>query len=273
MDGPFFPHVSFSELMASISEIKTTPSGIKIAYYDKAHRYKIGKGDEALRFVPSVSTILDKSVPKNLAGWAERVAIQGVQALQARGRPIDIMGPEAVLEELKANNLRVYQQRDQAALRGTSVHAAFEELAGGKVPKLRDFTVSERGYIQAIAKWWAEFKPEVIEAELMVASWKYQFAGRMDLLAKLDGVLGVIDLKTSKAIRDTHHYQTAGYRLAVEESGYETPKFGAILRVSAEGEFEFEHAHAEPEQFLALVNSYNAQGDFERESKRRKKAA
>jgi genome maintenance exonuclease 1 len=262
--------------MAASEEISTTPSGVQIVYQDKAHRYKLRRirreppplqpsdlEDLKLRYVPSVSTVLDKAVQKNLSGWVERQTVAGVIELRQRGRPVERMGAEAILEEMKSQGLRYWNARDDAASRGTSVHKGFEQLAEGKVPKLTDFPVEHRGYLQAMCRWWVEFEPVVVHTELMVASWEHQYAGRMDLLAKVDGVLGVLDLKTSRAVRDSHHYQTAGYQIAVEESGYGVPRFGAILRAGEDGEYEYVHSLATPEQFLALHASFRAQREFD----------
>lgn len=257
---------------APVTTIGRSPAEIEIVYYDKSHRYKIRKGDEPLRFVPSVSTILDKTVPKNLTGWAERLTVAGIVSLNQLGRQTDRMGPDAILAEMHAQGLRYYQNRDAAAEKGTDVHRAMEDLADGKVPNLREYALDRRGHIQAFVKWWMEYEPKVIYAELMVASWEFQFAGRMDLLVEIDGV-GVVDLKTSKAVRESHHFQTAGYRIGVEECGWPVPTFGAILRTNENGTFEYVQSHASREQFIALVNSYRAQKDFETETKQLAKAA
>lgn len=253
---------------APVTTIRRTPADISIIYYDNSHRYKIARGDEPSRFVPSVSTILDKAISKNLTGWAERLTVAGIVSLTQLGRQTERMGPDALLAEMHAQGLRYYQKRDDAADRGTSVHRAFEELAEGKVPDLKQWPIEQRGYIQAVVRWWLEYDPDVLFAELMVASWKHQYAGRMDLLAKIDRHVTVVDLKTSRAIRESHHYQTAGYRVAVEESGYPTPDFGAILRVGDDGTFEYVESHATAEQWIALKRSFDAQKEFETEGKR-----
>lgn len=246
--------------MTPSAEISPTPSGRKIVYYDKAHRYRIDRGD-GMDFVPSVSTILDKAVSKNLSGWAERGAVLGVQTLASRGRPVEQMGPDAILDEMHSQGLRHYQRRDAAALRGTSVHTAFEQLALGTPPKLSSFPIGERGYVQAIAKWWMEHEPTVEHSEVMVASWEHGFAGRMDLVTAEHGV---VDLKTSKAIRESHHYQTAGYRIGLRESGYGGVDAGWVLRVGEDGTFEFVKSWATEQQFLSLHRSYVAQREFEK---------
>lgn len=263
--------------MAPTAEIATTPSGIHIAYYDKSHRYKIGEDSKSLAFVPSVSTILDKTLAKNLSGWAERGAVDGMLTLHRMGKLRELDATRA-LALLHDHGLRYYQTRDKAAQRGTDVHAVMEKLAEGVVPKVGDYPQAQWGYVQALCNWWIKANPEVIHSELMVASLMYGYAGRMDLLAKVNGKLGVIDLKTSRGVRESHHYQTAGYRLAVEESGYGTPEFGAILRVGEDGAYEYVESWAEDWQFIDLVKSHTAQKTFERATPeqykvKRKKAA
>lgn len=259
--------------MPPTSEISTAPSGLRIVYYDKSHRYKIGMTADGLLFVPSVSTVLDKALPKNLTGWAERLTVAGIVSLEQLGRSPLRLGPDAILKELHAKGLRYYQQRDNAAARGTLVHRAFESLCNGRVPFLADFEPEHRGYVQGIAKWWTTYNPEVLYAELMVGSLKHGFAGRMDLLCvirwKGRTIVCVIDLKTSKAIRDSHHFQTAGYLLGALESGYPEAEKGFVLRVGADGEYEFVESWATGDQFLALVESMKAQKQFEVEGKRR----
>jgi hypothetical protein len=264
------PRSSFGDGVPQISEIKRTPAGVVIAYFDKAHRYKIGKTKSDMGFVPSVSTILDKALPKHLSGWAERLGVEGtLKVIQDIHSDDHLWQPDEVLEEMRASGLRYWQRRDAAALKGTSIHKAFETLALGQRPKLSAFPVIERPFISQIAAWWLDFEPVVHHAELMVCSWEHQYAGRMDLLAETnrhEGI-GVYDLKTSKAVRDSHHFQTAGYRLAVDESGYAQTTHGVVLRVGAE-DHEAVPSWATTDQFIALTNSYLAQKQFERETPR-----
>lgn len=262
-------------MSATVTELHKTPSGLTVVYYPNSHRYKISRPGEDLRWVPSVSTILDKSIPKNLSGWVERLTVKGhIDLRQIRGPVIDTYGPDAVLKEMHALGCRYYQERDKAADRGTDVHTAFEQLSDGKVPNLRDWPLEQRGYIQGFVKWWLKHEPKVLHSEIVVGSWSHQYAGRMDLLAEIDGRVGVIDLKTSKAIRESHHFQTQGYMIAVSESGYAVPEFGAILRTAVDGAFEYVETHATAEDFIALKNSMDAQKRFaDRTKENEKKAA
>jgi hypothetical protein len=261
-------------------EMDRTPSGIAIVFRHSNHRYQIAQGKEKLRYVPSVSTVLDKTLPKNLSGWAERNAVAGcLEVLRAEPdqAPEDWTVDEA-LAYMQQMNLRWWQRREAAATRGTSVHSAFETLSEGKIPKLSDFPVGQRGYLRGLFAWWSEVQPEVEYSEVMLASANYDFAGRTDLIAKVDGRRGIVDLKTSKGIFESHHFQLAGYKHAAHESGYGEMDFTGILRVGDDGTFEFRESWATEKQFLSLLTSYTAQKQFEKETPKefkpqRKKAA
>lgn len=261
-------------------DMARTPSGIAIVFKHSNHRYQIAPGEEKLRYVPSVSTVLDKALSKNLSGWAERNAVAGcLEVMRAEPeQAVEEWSVDEALTYMQHLNLRWWQKREQAALRGTSVHAAFESLGEGKIPKLSNFPVHERGYLRAVFAWWSEVEPEVDHNEVMLASNEHGYAGRTDLVAKVDGRRGIIDLKTSKAVYESHHFQLAGYRLALRESGYGEVDFTAVIRVGDDGTYEFRESWATEEQWLALLRSYYAQKQFEQDTPaefkpKRKKAA
>ena len=265
--------------MAAVVDSVTVPAGCTIIYRDSNHRYQLRQGDEKPQYVPSVSTVLDGAIPKNLSGWAERNAVASVlEVLRAEPeQPGPEWGQEEMLSYMQHLNLRWWQHRQAAALRGTSVHTAFESLSEGTVPKLSKFPAAERGYLKGMFAWWAEHEPEAEMVEVMLASLQDRFAGRTDLVAKVNGRRGIIDLKTSKSIRESHHFQLQGYRSGLRDSGYGEVDFTAVLRVGDDGTFEFQESWATEGQWEALLESYTAQKQFERDTpkeiKDRRKAA
>lgn len=212
-----------------------TPSGLSIVFEDglpddegntKRRSYTVD-GDR----LPSVTTLLgviDKSGP--LMAWA--------------------------VAETKAG--RDYRAtRDTAATRGTSVHDALEVLASkGTPPELADFPAEDRGYVKALCRWWIDHDPEPVLVEQIVASPTHRFAGKFDLVAEIQGMRHLIDLKTSKRVYDTHHLQIAAYRLALMECGWDDVSLGAVLRVGEDGEYEFVPANAEPQDFESVCALY-----------------
>lgn len=79
---------------------------------------------------------------------------------------------------------------------------------------------------------WAKsvnLKPVLIEQT--VYSVTHRYAGTMDLLGRVDGVLTLIDFKTGKAIHPESHLQSAAYQTALIEMGYVQPAAGLIVRL------------------------------------------
>jgi len=67
--------------------------------------------------------------------------------------------------------------------------------------------------------------------EERVVSQKHHFAGTMDVLAELNGVLGVLDIKTSVAIYRDYSMQTSAYIEALSEDKTLPPLTRWILRL------------------------------------------
>ncbi len=67
--------------------------------------------------------------------------------------------------------------------------------------------------------------------EERVVSQKHHFAGTMDVLAELNGVLGVLDIKTSVAIYRDYSMQTSAYIEALSEDKTIPPLTRWILRL------------------------------------------
>lgn len=112
------------------------------------------------------------------------------------------------LDAYKAGRYRWKDVRDERASIGTTTHEWAEaDLTGGEHPEIWNHEESE-----AIAQWqrfhashWVE--PRYVEAT--VWSHKYGYAGTLDLVADVDGVLTLIDLKTSKNVWEEHKIQMA----------------------------------------------------------------
>jgi genome maintenance exonuclease 1 len=66
--------------------------------------------------------------------------------------------------------------------------------------------------------------------ERVVYSKVHQFAGTLDLLARVNGVVTTIELKTSRAIWPEASLQSCAYRVAMEEMGY-APQASLIVRL------------------------------------------
>jgi len=77
---------------------------------------------------------------------------------------------------------------------------------------------------------WAKsvcLKPVLIERT--VYSTMHGFAGTLDVLARVNGVLTHIDFKTGKAVYAEAHLQSAAYQTALIEMGYLPPAGGGLI--------------------------------------------
>lgn len=140
----------------------------------------------------------------------------------------------------------------QAGDIGSEVHALVEWTIRtqlmqkvGPSPKIRD-----------AAQWafmaWEDWKKSVhlkpIAVEQVVYSKQYGYAGTLDLLAEVNGVLTVIDWKTGKAVYSEAHLQNAAYRQAIREMGHGDPRQGIVVRLPKNTEDpEFEAVVADEE--------------------------
>ena len=254
------------------------PSGQTIYYREAQHAYYLGfdeaKGKCSQR-IPGFSTV-GKCVdtrPDGLMGWAAKLEAQGVcelvEALPDYGDLESLIanGGDDLHRELAKAGLDWRSVRDRRAKEGTAVHEkVFAALGRGKRPSLADVTQEERAYGQAVFKAWRDFAPEPIAVEQIVYSPTFQTAGRIDLLATVDGVVELWDAKTAAApengrerfINLGHHAQLAGYSYAVPESGFPVPERARLLYLMDDGSYEFEECAAGHEDFEAALATYNA---------------
>lgn len=264
---------------------------IDVTYDDVKHAYTLDGAP-----VPSVTQILDKSLPKPaLTWWGMRVGMAAVTELLRRGRisygeamacvhqeivdnDMGVEGWEsptremrgktrsilehfAILEKLTTNHIT-----SAAADRGTSIHDALNRLALGELPTLADFPVADRGFVQALVRWWLEHEPEFVAVEQIVASRRYGYAGRFDLLVKYPDSeeLVLADLKTGKDVRpDSHFRQLQGYKTAWQEMGRAPIDRMEIINCRQGGEYVVAQAKVAEEHWLACVRQFYAVHDFE----------
>jgi len=98
----------------------------------------------------------------------------------------------------------------KAASRGKKIHDACENILLNKKNLKFDDDIKET--MDKFREWVEKKNIEVIEIETRVFDReKYFFAGTMDILAKVDNELGIIDIKTGSSIYNGYSLQTAAY--------------------------------------------------------------
>jgi hypothetical protein len=146
--------------------------------------------DAPEKVVPSVTTIL-KHVAKphlvNAAGWeVARYATEHI--LRWSDLP-----PDDATSLLAGVARRVWNQK---ANLGTDVHKAVEAFLSGEAQPPRDGVVP---YLAGAAAFMAERVHRIVHSEAVVYNLRYDYAGRVDAIAKMDdGDLAVIDWKSGR---------------------------------------------------------------------------
>ena len=155
----------------------------RISFLD-ARFYKCADGS----MVPSVTTLLD--------AWPK--GAQYYEWLKKHGQDSD-------------------EIRDEAGRRGSVVHNLTELVdRGGEARMCGDdgspkFLMSEWSMLERYAEFRKIVAPEIHEIELNMASSKLGYAGTLDRVMVIADEPWIIDIKTSAAVYDHHHLQTAAY--------------------------------------------------------------
>ena len=231
-----------------------------LTYTDETHAYSLDG-----RRVVNVTSILSGGLPKGaLVNWAARSVAEYVATEPEAVEAMRSMGWEPMVKALSAVP---DQRRDEAAKRGTKFHDLAEIISGGDLvhvpPALADMA---RGFVH----WLDRFNPEVVLTETAVASRRYRYAGRLDMLAYVTTAahgrrLCLLDVKTSRAVYGDTALQCAAYARAefyVDEAGAEVPvpevDGMGVIHVTDQGTELYDLGPIEPawSEFLACLATY-----------------
>jgi hypothetical protein len=157
--------------------------------------------------VPGVTTVLGVLNKPALVSWANNLGLNGI----------------AVREYV-----------DVLAEIGTIAHAMIlahhknEKFDTTNIPA--DLIDKAENCLISYFNWEKGHKVEPVLCEQRIVSEDFAFGGTLDLLAKVDGVLTLLDYKTGRGIYPEHFYQMAAYRVLSQEAGYH-PAAVRILQV------------------------------------------
>jgi len=123
----------------------------------------------------------------------------------------------------------------KAGKEGTQVHEACEKLVLVEEVEWMDNYGNAR-YSQLVWEmilkfydFWTTYKPELISTEDFVWSDEHRYAGRADLVVKMDGETWLLDIKTSNSLHKSYDLQLASYAKALEEAkGIKIDRTGII---------------------------------------------
>ena len=204
--------------------------------------------------------------------------------------------PEGINEGHIEEGARLHSVRKQeAATIGDMAHSWIEKYLKGEKPEMPDHDSAVIA-VNAFLDWVKEHKVKFISSERIVYSKKYDYSGKLDAEAIVDGKLCLVDIKTGNDLRNDVKLQTAAYLMADIEESKKKYKGRWAVRLAKETEEEylarmekkgreaksyvaFEAMYLDEnggslkedfEAFLACVNLYrwNKQTDFYANSKK-----
>jgi hypothetical protein len=156
--------------------------------------------------VKGVTTILNAGIPKpQLVNWAAKSVAEYVAENQEMVTRLWDSGREPMVQFLKSVPT---QKKDEAAIKGTDVHAIAEKLIHGESVEVPEHLVA---HVEGYAKLIDQFQIEPILTEKSVANRKFWYAGRFDAIVKLNGETWLLDWKTSSGVYGETSLQTAAY--------------------------------------------------------------
>ena len=194
----------------------------------------------------SVTTILQAINKPALVGWAAKteraLVMEAASALyvdlpnngvQKMTKPTYITSLESRIGKMKAYT----KEMEKATEIGKQVHAIIEwnirkdlDQKVGPEPPLES---NEATWAFMVYEEWRKahsFTPQFIEQIVWSPAWQY--AGTLDVLGDVDGIVTVLDWKSGKAIYDEALLQVTAYAKAIIEMGHAKPPIqGCIVRL------------------------------------------
>ena len=171
--------------------------------------------------------IKDKSV--GLVSWATEVYLNYLMECLPRG----ITEADIIVGWTKHQEHKV-----KAAAVGDEVHKWVEAYIGGLKPEMPEQREAQIG-VTAFLEWEEANKVKFISSERVVYSKKHDYIGKMDIEAKVNGKLCLLDIKTSNGIYNEMYMQTAAYVMADQEESKRKYAGRWLIRLSKETEKEY----------------------------------
>lgn len=164
------------------------------------------------------------------------------------------------------NPLTDYEYRDvgdktleNAANRGTAVHEAIENWIkfgiDGLDPELH-------GYMDGFLEWWNKYNPEPIASEIRVYHQILRYGGTVDLIAKINGKIFLVDFKTTYRLIDKNcRVQLEAYSQALGSHGVKIEK-KAILHLTKTGKWDMPEFKAKDAEAWRVFGSLKCVYDY-----------
>lgn len=181
---------------------------VELEFDTKRHVYRV-----AGKTVPGVTGILGVINKPALVPWAVKMCGEYLAKTLRPGTQLDEVEIARLITDMKR---RYKDATAEAADIGTHVHRWAEQHAKGENPPW-PVNPQVRSGVEAYCAWLEAHHVEPVFVERRIYSREFEFAGTVDLVARIDGALCVADYKTSSGLYDEMRLQTAGYAKALSE--------------------------------------------------------
>jgi len=191
---------------------------MNLVFNEADHTYEING-----ILVPGCTTITGL-LPKEWMGpWVAKETCafieKGLKEIYEREEMLSL---DYALDIVKKGKGAWRRKADKAAESGTTAHAYLESYIKDKMglelltPDLPADPLA-RNAIELFFRWELENQVKWLHSEVVVGSERFMFGGKFDAIAAVNGLVTLIDFKTSSGIHKEYYYQLAGYQSAYEE--------------------------------------------------------
>lgn len=212
-------------MATEFQEFNLYKESVKVKFFPDSHQYWVnGKRKTG---VTTILGIIDKSRP--LVIWATELMRDFLLDILKKGITEDHIYKGAILHE---------ERKVEAATIGDKVHGWIEEYVKGKNPEMPKEKEVQIG-VNAFLEWESQNKVKFLSSERVVYSKKHDYIGTMDIEAKVNEKLCLIDVKTAGGLYNTNALQVAAYAKADEEESGKEYHGRWIIRLAKETEDEY----------------------------------
>ncbi len=176
--------------------------------------------------VSEIANTADKSFV--LMPWAKKVTRQHFTQTIVNDFPDSLIERHTVLAVFSEALERPETEKKEAGGIGNAVHEFLHLFARSKIdntpPPELPSDKKVRKCILGFLAWYKAHKVKFIEAERVVYSIEHGYVGTLDVVARVDGILTLIDYKTCNILYPSFVIQVAGYWKAMVEEGMKIKK-------------------------------------------------
>lgn len=245
----------------TVQQTEWWPPGHKVIRQDgrSGRFYRVEGDDEPYVSVTHALSCIAKPALISWAANQERTFVMDAAAdlyldlckTPPMGRPMYLATLQSRLGKQRAHQKALAK----AGEIGSQIHHLIEwniRQSLGQVvgPEPRVLDKAQWGFM-AFQDWANSVRLRPIFIEQMVYSRTHKYAGTMDLLAEVNGVVSLVDFKSGKSIYAEAYLQNVAYQQALKEMGHQAATQGYIVRLpKVDTDPEFEVGEVPPVEIL-----------------------